>query len=73
MATSPDGYVLPPVSETVSRYTPIAGEHGWEGAVAPMSCLWVPGWQLLGHGVNRECWTRWTLGLIQHPGQFSGS
>ena len=35
MATSPDGYVLPPVSEAVSLYTLVAGEHGWEGAVAP--------------------------------------
>ena len=33
MATSPDGYVLPLVSEAVSLCAPVAGEHGWEGAV----------------------------------------
>ena len=37
LATSPDSYVLPPVFETVSLCAPVAGEHGWEGAVAP--CL----------------------------------
>ena len=35
MATSPDGYVLSPVFEAVSLWEPVAGEHGWEGAVAP--------------------------------------
>ena len=53
MATSPDGYVLPPVSEAVSLCTPVAGEHGREGAVALVSCLWIPGRQLFGHCVNR--------------------
>ena len=42
-ATSPHGCVLPPVSETVSLWTPVAGEHGWEVAVALMPCLWVSG------------------------------
>ena len=41
MATSPDGYVLPLVSEAVSLYTPDAGGHGRLSAVAPVSCLWV--------------------------------
>ena len=27
MATSPDDYVLPPVSEAVSLYITVAGEH----------------------------------------------
>ena len=53
MDTSPNGYVLPPGSEAVSLSKPVAGEHGWEGALAPMSCLWVPGRQLVGHCVNR--------------------
>ena len=35
MASSPDGYGLLPVSEAVSLCTPVAGEYGWEGAVAP--------------------------------------
>ena len=43
MATSPDGYVLPPVSEAVSLCAPVAGEHGWEGAVAPCPALLVSG------------------------------
>ena len=53
MATSPDGYVLPPVSEAVSQDTPVAGEHGWEGAVAPCPALLVPNLQLVVHCVNR--------------------
>ena len=47
MATSPDGPVLPPVTKAVSLCTPVAGEHGQEGAVAPVPCLWVPGQQPL--------------------------
>ena len=35
MATSPDGCELSPVFEAVSLCAPVAGEHGWEGAVAP--------------------------------------
>ena len=35
MATSPNGFVQPPVSEAVSLYTPGVGEYGWEGGVAP--------------------------------------
>ena len=35
MATSPNGLVQPPVLEALSLYTLVAGEHGWEGAVAP--------------------------------------
>ena len=38
-----DGYVLPPVSEAVSLCAPVAGEDGWEGAVAPCWSL-VDGW-----------------------------
>ena len=34
MATSPDGCVLSPVAGAVSLYTPVAGEHGCESAVA---------------------------------------
>ena len=52
-STSPDGYVLPPVSEAVSSCTPVAGEHGWQGAVALVSCWWNQGQQLIGHCVNR--------------------
>ena len=36
-ATSPDGYVLPPLSEAVSLCTPFAGEHGQDGSVALMT------------------------------------
>ena len=32
---------------------PVAGEHGWEGAVAPCPALLVPGQWLVGHCVNR--------------------
>ena len=39
MATSPDGCVLSPLSEAVSLCTPVAGEHGWEGTVAPCPAL----------------------------------
>ena len=53
MATSPDGYVLPPVSEAVSPYVPVAGEHGWEGAIAFMFRLWVSRGQLFGHCMKR--------------------
>ena len=55
MATVPDGYMLPPVpvSEAVCLCTPIAEEHGWKGAIALVSCLWVPGQQLVGYYVNR--------------------
>ena len=35
MATSPYGLAHPPVTEAVSLYTLVAGEHGWERAVAP--------------------------------------
>ena len=52
-AISPDGFVLTPVAEAVSLYTPVAGEHGWKGAVASVSYLWVPGQQLVGHCGNR--------------------
>lgn len=34
VATSPKGCMLPPVSKIVSLYTPVAGEHGREGAAA---------------------------------------
>ena len=47
-----DDYVLPPVSEEVRLCAPVAGEHGWEGAVAPCPALLVPGQQLVGHCVN---------------------
>ena len=47
MATSPDGFVLPPVFEEVSLCAPVAGEHGWEGAVSFMSCLVGP-WPMAG-------------------------
>ena len=53
MATSPDGWVLSPVLEAVSLCAPVAGEHGWEGAVAPCPALLVPGRQLVSHCVNR--------------------
>ena len=53
MATSPDGSVLSPVFEAVSLSTPVVGEHGWEGAVAPCPALLVPGRQLAAHCVNR--------------------
>ena len=53
MATSPDGSVLPPVFEAVRLCAPLAGEHGWEGAVAPCPALLVPGRQLVGHSVDR--------------------
>ena len=33
MATSPDSCVLSPVFKAVSLCAPVAGEHGWEGAV----------------------------------------
>ena len=42
MATSPDGCVLPPVSEAVSLCAPDAGGHGWEGVVEPCPALLVP-------------------------------
>ena len=53
MATNNDGTVLPSVSEAGCICTPVAGEHGQEGAVAFMSCLWVSRGQLVGHCVNR--------------------
>ena len=53
MASSPDSLVLSPVSEAVSLYSPVTGEHGWEGAVAPCPALLFPGRQLIGHCVNR--------------------
>ena len=43
MATSPDGCVLSPLSEAVSLWAPVAGEHGWEGAVGPWP---MAGWPL---------------------------
>ena len=52
MATSPDGYVLPPVSEAVSLYTLVAGEHGKESFDASASSFWIPGRQLVGYYVN---------------------
>ena len=48
MATSSDGYVLPPASETVSLCAPVAGEHGLEGAVA----LWLVGHCVDSAGLN---------------------
>ena len=53
MATSPDGWVLSPVFGAVTLCAPVAGEHRWEGAVAPYPALLVPGQQLVGHCVNR--------------------
>ena len=53
MAMSLDGYMLPPVPKAASLCAPVAGEHGWESAVAPCSALLVPGRQLVGHCVNR--------------------
>ena len=53
MAASSDGFVLPPGSEAVSLYTLVAGEHGWDGAVAPCPALLVPGRWLVGHCANR--------------------
>ena len=53
MATSPDGCELPIVFEEVSLCAPVAGEHGWEGTVAPCPALLVPGQQLVCHCVNR--------------------
>ena len=53
MATSLDGCVLSPVFKEVSLCASVAGEHGWEGAVAPCPALLVPGQQLVGHCVNR--------------------
>ena len=53
MATSPDSCVLSPVFEAVSLQAPVAGEHGWEGAVAPCPALLVPGQWLVGRCVNR--------------------
>ena len=67
MATSPDGSVPSSVFEAQSLYTPVAGEHEWDGAVALCPALLVPGQQLVGHCVNRVL-TGWTLGLIQHQG-----
>ena len=57
MATRPDaydGYVLSPVSEAVSLYTAVAGEYGWEGTVAPVSFLWVPGRQLISQSLGLD-------------------
>ena len=65
MATSPGGSMLPPVSEAVSLCTPVAGEHGWEGAGSLESCLWVVGQQLVGH-----CVKRWMLCLIQYDSSY---
>ena len=42
-ATGPDGCVLPPGFEAVSLCAPVAGEHGWEGAVALCPALLVSG------------------------------
>ena len=53
MATSPDSYVLPPVSEAVRLCAPVARAHGRVGAVAPCPALLAPGGQLFGHCVNR--------------------
>ena len=53
MATSPDSCVLSPVFKAVSLFAPVAGEHGWEGAVAPCPALLVSGQQLVGHYVTR--------------------
>ena len=53
MAISPDSNVLPPVSEALSHYAPVAREHGQEDAIVPISCSWIPGQQLVGHCVNR--------------------
>ena len=53
MATSPDGGVLSPVFDGIRLCAPAAGEHGWEGAVAPCPALSVPGQKLVGHCVNR--------------------
>ena len=47
MATSPDGCVLPPVSKAVSLSAPVAGEHGWEGAVLHHVLLVNP-WPMAG-------------------------
>ena len=44
---------LSPVSEAVSLCAPVAGERGWESAVAPCPALLVPGQQLVGHYVKR--------------------
>ena len=64
MAMSPDGCVLSPVFEAVGLGAPVAGEHGWEGAVAscPACSSLADSWLAT---VWAECWTRWTLGLIQ--------
>ena len=40
MAASSDDCVLPPVFEAVSLCAPVAGERGWEGAVAPCPASW---------------------------------
>ena len=65
MATSPDGCLQSPVFKAVSLCAPVSGEHGWEDGVVPC-----PAFSSLTDGclatVWTECWTRWTLGLIQH-------
>ena len=43
MATSPDGCMLTPVFKAVSLGAPVAGEHGWEVAVAACPAVLVPG------------------------------
>ena len=53
MAASPDGCVLSPVFEAICLGAPVAGEHGWDGAVAPCPALWAPGRWLVNHYVNR--------------------
>ena len=53
MAIIPDGSMLPPVSQAVCLCPPVAGERGWEGAVALVSCMWIPGQWLVGYCVNR--------------------
>ena len=53
MAMSPDGWVLSPVFTAVSLCAPVAGEHGWDGAVAPCPALFIPGQHLVGHCGDR--------------------
>ena len=53
MAIGLDGCVLSPVFKAVNLHAAVAGEHGWEGAVAPCPALLVPGRWLVGHCVNR--------------------
>ena len=55
MATYPDGYVLLSVSEAVSLYTSVAGEHGWEAAhVLLVGFPLMSGWPLCEQNARQD-------------------